>query len=145
MSALEDHPIDPIKNGWGVTVILFYPHEGSAIFRRGRKTNMYVWAKPKRHLCRPSIVKHELLGVITGANQPLFSLWVGFQASRYLTHSKSSEVGNVTLRFWDFFHYVCTANNILHLSFSVCFYSSLFFSLFLFHLLCSFPPLVVFI
>lgn len=32
MSALEDHPIDPIKKGWGGTIILFYPHEGSAIF-----------------------------------------------------------------------------------------------------------------
>lgn len=115
MSALEDHPIDPIKNDWGGTVILFYPHEGFAIFmvifRRERKTNMYVYvSKPKGQLCRPSTEKPKQL-VVTGANEPLFY----------------------------------TTNTILHLTFPVCFNSLVLFSFFLFHLFCSSFPVDVFI
>lgn len=95
MSALEDHPIDPIKKKkkkrlgrhsnsvlptWGICNFRLngkgpedqgrteYKHTG-----REKKQSCTFWKKPKGHpLWGP-----KLLRAITGANEPLFSLWAG--------------------------------------------------------------------
>lgn len=145
MSALEDHPIDPIKKKrlgrhsnsvlptWG---ICNFRLNGKGAEDQGKKNKVAPFEKkPKGHplwgpnCCEPLRVQMSHCSLFELARVPN-------RTCRHLICSDSKEVPKVTRRLWHVspcLHsgYTALLHKILHLSFPVCFHPSLLFSLFL--------------